>query len=112
MLRLFGVPGLVEPFTSVRATGMLTAGAGAMTAIFAIPGENGKALPIPMGFAGVHLTDLGVLIGVTPKPPSVQAGVLGRFTIGPGAGQSTGAPVQVRALNGLPPTDEFVMVVG
>jgi hypothetical protein len=59
----------------------------------------------------VHLTDLGVEIGVTYEPPSLVMGVLGRFVIGPGDPAPQG-PVASRPLTAMPPPDEFVLILG
>lgn len=98
---------------TMLATGLLTvASNGSLTAAFHIEGENGQALPFPMGFPGVHLLDLGVLVGATLAPPSVQLGFQGRFVIGETDPRPTGQAVASRPLNGMPPPNEFVMIVG
>ena len=76
-----------------------------------VQGANGQVLPFPLGLPGVHLTDIGVEIGETLEPPSLMMGLLGRFVIGPGPASPQG-PVQVRALTAVPPSDEFVFILG
>lgn len=97
---------------TVQATGLLTVGETGITAAFDIHGQDGGTLPAPVGFTGVHLTDLGMIVGVTLEPPSVEAGVLGRFVIGPDPAPAVGMSVQARALTAMPPANEFVMVLG
>jgi hypothetical protein len=97
--------------TTLLATGLLTVAANQVTGALNVQGENGQVLPIPMGFQGVHLTDIGVEIGVTFEPPSLEMGVLGRFVIGPGDATPHG-PVQSRPLTAMPPSDEFVLILG
>jgi hypothetical protein len=65
------------------ATGFLTAGIDGVTAAFDIQGENGRELPFPFGFKGVHLYEIGVALAVTLEPPAVAFGLLGKFTVGP-----------------------------
>lgn len=69
--------------TMLLATGFLTAGLEGVTAAFDIQGENGRELPFPMGFKGVHLYEIGVALAVTLEPPAVAFGLLGKFTVGP-----------------------------
>jgi hypothetical protein len=97
--------------TTLLATGLLTVAANEVTGALNVQGENGQVLPIPMGFQGVHLTDLGVEIGVTYEPPALVMGVLGRFVIGPGDAAPQG-PVASRPLSAMPPPDEFVLILG
>lgn len=93
------------------ATGFLTIAANEIDGALNVQGQNGQVLPIPLGFQGVHLTDLGVEIGVTYEPPSLLMGVLGRFIIGPGPATPQG-PVQGRPLAAVPPDNEFVLILG
>lgn len=93
------------------ATGLLTVAADEVDGALNVQGQNGQVLPIPLGFQGVHLTDLGVEVGVTYEPPSLLMGVLGRFIIGPGPPTPQG-PVQGRPLTTVPPDNEFVLILG
>lgn len=93
------------------ATGLLTIAANEVDGALNVQGQNGQVLPIPLGFQGVHLTDLGVEIGVTYEPPSLLVGVLGRFIIGPGPATPQG-PVPGRPLSAVPPDNEFVLILG
>jgi hypothetical protein len=112
-LTLRGSIGVPVGSATMLATGMLTvADTGSLTAAFDIQGENGQALPLPMGFPGVQLLDLGVELGVTLEPPSVEFGFEGRFVIGRPEARPTGQPVPARPLTGMPPTNEFVMIIG
>jgi hypothetical protein len=93
------------------ATGFLTIAADEVDGALNVQGQDGQVLPIPLGFQGVHLTDLGVEIGVTYEPPSLVMGVLGRFIIGPGPATPQG-PVQGRPLTAVPPDNQFVLILG
>jgi hypothetical protein len=95
----------------IVATGLLTIAANEVDGALNVQGQNGQVLPVPMGFQGVHLTDLGIEIGLTYEPPSLMMGVLGRFVIGPGPAAPQG-PVPPRSLTAVPPDDEFVLIVG
>ncbi|HLK02586.1 MAG TPA: hypothetical protein VKU39_22120 [Streptosporangiaceae bacterium] len=95
----------------ILATGLLTIAANEVDGALNVQGQNGQVLPFPMGFQGVHLTDIGVEIGVTYEPPSLMMGLLGRFIIGPGPATPAG-PVAPRALTAVPPSDEFVLILG
>lgn len=97
--------------TPILATGLLTIAANEVIGALNVQGENGQVLPFPMGLAGVNLTDIGVEIGVTYEPPSLEMGLLGRFVIGPGPATPQG-PVQSRPLTAMPPSDEFVLILG
>jgi hypothetical protein len=96
---------------ALDAVGMLTISDAEIEAAFDIQGQNGQVLPIPMGFKGVHLTDLGVVVGVVIEPPQVEMGLLGRFVVGEPTAHPRG-PVPRRALDTMPPADEFVLIVG
>lgn len=93
------------------ATGLLTVAADEVDGALNVQGQNGQVLPIPLGFQGVHLTDLGVEVGVSYEPPSLLMGVLGRFIIGPGPATPQG-PVPGRPLTAVPPDNEFVLILG
>lgn len=95
----------------ILATGLLTIAANEVDGALNVQGQNGQVLPFPMGFQGVHLTDIGVEIGVTYEPPSLLMGLLGRFIIGPGPATPQG-PVASRPLTAVPPSDEFVLILG
>ena len=110
-LTLAGSAGFPLGSVQLLATGLLTVAADEVVGALNVQGQNGQVLPFPMGFPGVHLTDLGVEIGVTYEPPSLEMGVLGRFLIGPGPAAAQG-PVQSRTLAAMPPTDEFVLILG
>ena len=97
--------------TPIEATGLLTVAPNALTGALDIAGENGQVLPFPLGLRGVHLTDIGVAVGVTYEPPSLMMGLLGRFIIGPGPATPRG-PVPGRSLAATPPPDEFVLILG
>lgn len=97
--------------TTILATGLLTVAANEVNGALNVQGENGQVLPFPMGLPGVHLTDIGVEIGETFEPPSLMMGLLGRFVIGPGPATPQG-PVQSRTLTAMPPSDEFVFILG
>lgn len=97
---------------TLLATGLLTVGLNGLTAAFDVHGENGSSLPFPMGLPGVHLTDIGIEIGVTLEPPSVELGLLGRFVIGPGLPPPPQGQVPARPLSAMPPADQFVMIFG
>jgi hypothetical protein len=111
-LTLHGSMAIPVGDATFTATGFLTAGDSGVTAAFNIAGTGGNALPSPFGLKGVHLSNIGVEIAVTTEPPSVAAGLLGRFTIGPGLPPPAGPPVPSRALAAMPPPGEFALILG
>ena len=97
--------------TNIDATGRLTISASEALATFDLKAED-RYLPIPMGFKGVHLTEVGVAMGIVFEPPQVDVGLAGKFVIGePPSPIPAYTPTQ-RSITAMPQDDEFVFIFG
>ncbi|HKQ76399.1 MAG TPA: hypothetical protein VJ810_22075 [Blastocatellia bacterium] len=95
----------------IDATGRLTIGATEAMATFDLKAEN-RYLPIPMGFKGIHLTEVGVAMGVVFEPPQVDVGLAGKFVIGEPPSPIANPPSAQRTITEMPHEDEFVFIFG